>query len=144
VVAEDPREHGRRKTLNLGHTVGHAVELAAGYRIRHGEAVALGMVAECDIAERMGLAEPGTAARVRAACRAGRLPTALPAGITPDAVLAATRGDKKARGGRVEYALPARVGAMVEADGRWAVPVDDAVVLDVLAALRAPDAEAAP
>jgi 3-dehydroquinate synthase len=91
-----------------------------------------------------GLAEPGTAARVRAACRAGGLPTALPAGITPDAVLAATRGDKKARGGRVEYALPARVGAMVEADGRWAVPVDDAVVLDVLAALRAPDAEAAP
>jgi 3-dehydroquinate synthase len=144
VVAEDPREHGRRKTLNLGHTVGHAVELAAGYRIRHGEAVALGMVAECDIAERVGLAEPGTAARVRAACRAGGLPTALPAGITPDAVLAATRGDKKARGGRVEYALPARVGAMVEADGRWAVPVDDAVVLGVLAALRAPDAESAP
>jgi hypothetical protein len=83
VVAEDPREHGRRKTLNLGHTVGHAVELAAGYRIRHGEAVALGMVAECDIAERMGLAEPGTAARVRAACRAGRLPTALPPASPP-------------------------------------------------------------
>jgi hypothetical protein len=47
-------------------------------------------------------------------------------------VLAATRGDKKARAGRIEYALPSRVGAMVEADGRWALPVPDALVLSVL------------
>ncbi len=143
VVAEDPRERGRRKALNFGHTVGHAVESAGGYALRHGEAVAVGMVAESVIAERLGVARPGTAARVRAACLAGGLPVAPPPGLAPAAVLAATRSDKKARAGRVEYALPTHVGGMAAAGGRWAVPVDDAVVLDVLAALGADAAGAA-
>jgi 3-dehydroquinate synthase len=76
VVAEDPREHGRRKTLNLGHTVGHAVELAAGYRIRHGEAVALGHGRREPLAERLGVAAAGTADARAAACAAGGLPVA--------------------------------------------------------------------
>jgi 3-dehydroquinate synthase len=145
VVAEDPYERGRRKTLNFGHTLGHAVEHATGYALRHGECVALGMVLEAELAERLGVADAGTAARVRVACAAGRLPVALPDGLAPDAVLAATRSDKKATGGRVEYALPTRVGAMADADGRWSVPVPDALVLAVLrdaathrAALAAP------
>jgi 3-dehydroquinate synthase len=137
VVAEDLREHGRRKTLNFGHTVGHAVESAGGYALRHGEAVAVGMVAESVVAERMGVARAGTAARVRAACVAGGLPVAPPRGLDPEAVLAATRSDKKARAGRVEYALPADVGAMADAGGRWSVPVDDALVLEVLTSLAA-------
>jgi 3-dehydroquinate synthase len=137
VVAEDPREHGRRKTLNFGHTIGHAVESVGGYVLRHGEAVAVGMVAEGMLAERLGVAHAGTAARVRAACVAGRLPVTLPPGLDPASVLAATRSDKKARAGRVEYALPTHVGGMVEAGGRWAVPVDDALVLEVLTALAA-------
>ncbi len=135
VVADDPREHGRRKVLNFGHTVGHAVESAGGYALRHGEAVAVGMVAEAAIAERLGVARAGTAARVRAACAAGGLPVALPPGPAPAVVLAATRSDKKARAGRVEYALPTHVGGMAAADGRWAVPVDDGLVLEVLATL---------
>ncbi len=137
VVAADPFERGRRKALNFGHTVGHAVESAGGYALRHGEAVAVGMAAESLIAERMGVAGAGTAARVRAACAAGGLPVAPPPGLDPAAVLEATRSDKKARAGRVEYALPVRVGAMADAGGRWAVPVDDALVLDVLAELAA-------
>lgn len=143
-VAEDLTERGRRKTLNFGHTVGHAVEHASGYALRHGEAVALGMVVESRIAERLSVAESGTAARVRAACAAGGLPVALPAGLTPEVVLAATRGDKKARAGQVEYALPTRVGAMAAADGRWAMPVPDAVVLDALAEAAAGPAAAVP
>lgn len=132
VVAEDLREHGRRKTLNFGHTVGHAVESAGGYALRHGEAVAVGMVVESAIAERLGVAGAGTAARVRAACAAGDLPVAVPPGLTAEQILAATRSDKKARAGRVEYALPTAVGAMADAGGRWSVPVDDEVVLAVL------------
>jgi 3-dehydroquinate synthase len=138
VVAEDPRERGRRKTLNFGHTVGHAVESAGGYALRHGEAVAVGMVAEALLAERLGVAEGGTAERLRAACAAGGLPTALPDGLAPDTVLAATRGDKKARAGRVAYALPTRVGAMADAGGHWAIAADDADVLAVLEALADP------
>jgi 3-dehydroquinate synthase len=59
VIEEDPYEKGVRATLNLGHTVGHAVELVSQFHLRHGEAVAIGMVAEARLAERLGIAEPG-------------------------------------------------------------------------------------
>lgn len=134
VVAEDLTEQGRRKTLNFGHTLGHAVESTSGYALRHGEAVALGMVLESELAERLGIARAGTAGRVRAACAAGGLPVSLPGDLDPHVVLAATRGDKKARAGRVEYALPNAIGAMGAYAGRWATAVPDDAVLAVLTA----------
>lgn len=142
VVAADLTEQGRRKTLNFGHTLGHAVERASGYALRHGEAVALGMALESELAERLGVARAGTAARVRTACAAGGLPVTLPADLEPATVLAATRGDKKARAGRVEYALPGAVGTMAECGGRWTTPVPDDVVLAVLAESGAATREA--
>jgi 3-dehydroquinate synthase len=132
VVAADEREHGRRKILNFGHTLGHAIETASGYRLLHGEAIAIGMALESEIAERLGVAVAGTAMRVRAALTAGGLPVVVPLGIDPAQVLAATRSDKKARGGRVEYALPASIGAMAGAGSGWGLPVADDVVLGVL------------
>ena len=51
IIEDDPYEKGSRAALNLGHTVGHAVESVSGYRLRHGEAVAIGMVAEAKLAE---------------------------------------------------------------------------------------------
>ena len=132
VVAADEREHGRRKILNFGHTLGHAIETVSGYRLLHGEAVAIGMALESEIAERIGVAEAGTAMRVRAALTAGGLPVVVPLGIDPVEILAATRSDKKARGGRVEYALPAAVGRMAGAERGWGLAAEDAVVLDVL------------
>src|SRR5688500_3808123 len=133
VVREDPREGGLRKILNFGHTVGHAVEQLSGYALPHGEAVAIGMVVEAQAAELAGIAECGTSTRVREAVRRAGLPDARPAGIAPDAILAAARGDKKARAGTAEYALPRRIGAMAGADRGWAVPLDDAVLREALA-----------
>ena len=132
VVAADEREHGRRKILNFGHTLGHAIETASGYRLLHGEAVAIGMALESEIAERVGVAAEGTAVRVRSALTAAGLPVVVPLGIDPLQLLAATRSDKKARGGRVEYALPASIGTMAGADSGWGLAVPDDVVLDVL------------
>lgn len=133
VVTRDEREGGIRKTLNFGHTIGHAVELCSDYTLLHGDAVAIGMVCECLIAERLGVAEKGTAARVREVVRRAGLPDAHPASQDPDAIVAATRTDKKARGGMVEYALPSRVGAMAGAERGWSVPVSEDLVRDVLA-----------
>lgn len=133
VVARDEREAGVRKVLNFGHTLGHAVELLAEYRMLHGEAVAIGMVLEAALGERIGVSAPGTAAAVRDAVLAAGLPTAIPAGQSADALLLATRADKKARQGQVEYALPARVGAMAGEERGWGIPVSDADVLAVLA-----------
>ena len=132
VVRRDEREGGVRKTLNFGHTIGHAIELRSEYRMLHGEAVAVGMVLESRVAERLGVAEPGTSDRVLQAIERSGLPASRPANQTPDEILSATRGDKKARGGVVEYALPVRIGAMAGADQGWSVAVADDIVLEVL------------
>jgi 3-dehydroquinate synthase len=132
VVTRDEREAGLRKTLNFGHTLGHAIELCGNYETLHGEAVAAGMVLESALAERAAVAEPGTLARVRDAVSAAGLPTHRPRAHHPAQLLAATRSDKKARGGVVEYALPRRVGAMACAERGWSCPVSDHLVLEVL------------
>ena len=132
VVRRDEREGGVRKTLNFGHTIGHAVELCSDFAMLHGEAVAIGMVYEARLAEQLGIAEAGTAARVRDANAAAGLPVARPREITAERIVVATRGDKKARAGQVEYALPVRVGAMTAAGGTWSVPVAESAVSDVL------------
>jgi 3-dehydroquinate synthase len=132
VVTRDERESGLRKTLNFGHTLGHAIEVCANYQMLHGEAVAAGMVLEADLAERAGIAEGGTRDRIRDALRAAGLPVTRPPTQQPAQLLAATRTDKKARGGVVEYALPRRVGAMAGAERGWGCPVSDDLVLDVL------------
>jgi 3-dehydroquinate synthase len=132
VVAADEKEGGIRKILNFGHTIGHAVELLSGYALLHGECVAIGMVAEARLATALGLADATLAPTIIDGLRAVGLPVALPAGMALDAVLAATRSDKKARAGAVEYALPSRIGAMAGGDRGWGIPAPDAAVLDAL------------
>ena len=99
VVAADEREGGLRAVLNYGHTLGHALERMAGFQgLRHGEAVALGMVFAARVAEATGLAEEGlVAGHVRVLGALG-LPTTLRA-LDPEAVLAAMATDKKHLGG---------------------------------------------
>ena len=132
VVRRDEREGGVRKTLNFGHTLGHAIEALSGYSLLHGEAVAIGMVLESDIAERLGLAAPGTAQRVHDAVERLTLPHRKPADQSAERILAATRSDKKARAGEVEYALPSRIGAMAGAESGYGVRVPDDIVREVL------------
>lgn len=131
IVARDERESGLRKILNFGHTIGHAIEAAMAYGVLHGEAVAMGLVTEARLAENLGVATKGTARVIERTCRAAGLPTAIP-GIDPQTILGFTRSDKKARTGRVEYALPVKIGEMAGGDRGWAIPVEDDVVLTAL------------
>jgi 3-dehydroquinate synthase len=131
IVARDEREAGLRRVLNFGHTIAHAIEAATDFGTLHGQAVAIGLVAEARLAEHIGIASNGTARVIERACRAAGLPTSLPA-IPIDTILGYTRSDKKARGGRVEYALPKRIGEMAGEEHGWTVPVDDSVVREVL------------
>lgn len=133
IVRRDEREGGVRKILNFGHTLGHAIEAESGYRLLHGEAVAIGMVLESTLAERLGIAEAGTAARIRGAVERAGLPATRPAALAPERILAATRSDKKARRGTAEYALPLRIGAMAGEQAAWGIPVADEEVRAVLA-----------
>jgi 3-dehydroquinate synthase len=131
VVTRDEKESGVRKVLNFGHTIGHAIESASEYSLLHGEAVAIGMTLEARLAERIGIASHETAARIQSSLRAIGLPTSMPA-LDPAAVLEATRSDKKARSGKVEYALPRTIGRMAGESSDWSMPVDDADVRAVL------------
>ncbi|MFZ6031252.1 MAG: 3-dehydroquinate synthase [Chloroflexota bacterium] len=115
IIQEDPYEKARRQALNLGHTIGHAVELVSGFRIRHGEAVAIGMVAEARLAEKMGLADPDEflAMRIASVCQAAGLPTEIPPELDHQAIRRAIQQDKKKAGGKVKYALPAAIGRVI-------------------------------
>ena len=132
IVASDEREHGLRRVLNFGHTLGHGIEAASGYSLLHGEAVAIGMCAEASAAERGGIAEAGTAEAIRGAvCRAG-LPTVLPLDVSAKKVLQLARADKKKRSGEVEYALPEGIGRMAGGDRGWTLPLPDDLVEEAL------------
>jgi 3-dehydroquinate synthase len=112
VVAQDEREEtGLRAVLNFGHTIGHAIEAVAGYggAFPHGEAVAVGMVVESRLAERLGWVEPEVTARLVGLLGRFGLPTAAP-GLDPSALLAAMSRDKKNQGGRIRFVLPRRIG----------------------------------
>ena len=117
VVAQDERDAGIRQTLNLGHTVGHAVETVTGYgRYRHGEAVGLGLLAALTLSE-LGVLRD----EVSELLAAHGLPTALDPAIDREAVVAAVQRDKKRRGGRVGFVLldgpgEARTGCAVSDD----------------------------
>ncbi|RIK44057.1 MAG: 3-dehydroquinate synthase [Chloroflexi bacterium] len=109
VVRADPQERGLRMILNFGHTAGHAIE-ADGYRYRHGEAVALGMLVAAAIAERMGAVPAGWGRRLeRLLVRAG-LPTRLEGDSAE--ILAAMTRDKKAVEGKLTWILPVEAGGV--------------------------------
>jgi 3-dehydroquinate synthase len=113
VVAEDERDTtGRRALLNYGHTVGHALEAAARFRaLRHGEAVAIGIVAASRLAAALGILAAGDAARQEALIRRLGLPTRVPPGTSLAAVLAAIGRDKKVSRGRPAFVLTPQVGS---------------------------------
>jgi 3-dehydroquinate synthase len=134
VVAADEREGGLRKILNFGHTIGHAVEQLMQYQVPHGACVAFGMLIETRIAVAMGICDPSLEPRLHAAIERFGLPTSVPGILTPELIVEATAGDKKSRGGVVEYALPARCGAMAGAERGYGLPVSPDVAI---AALRA-------
>jgi 3-dehydroquinate synthase len=131
VVLRDEREGGLRQILNFGHTIAHAVELATKFRVLHGNAVSVGMVAEARIAERIGVAESGTSKQIADVCALAGLPTTLPK-LSVSGLLKLTHGDKKARAGKAAYAMPKRIGEMAGADSGWAMPVEDTIVREVL------------
>jgi 3-dehydroquinate synthase len=114
VVSRDEREEtGLRAVLNFGHTIGHAIEAVAGSggasSFQHGEAVAVGMVAESRLAHRLGWIGPDVVDRVARLLERFGLPTTAP-GLDPEGLLQAMGLDKKNRDGRIRFVLPRSIG----------------------------------
>lgn len=112
VVEEDPREQGVRATLNLGHTIGHAIEKLMDFQLLHGECVALGTVAAAYLSWKKGYISREDYLSVRNAEKTFGIPVSLP-GISPEAVLRATKSDKKMEQGRIRFILLRPLGCAV-------------------------------
>ena len=114
VVMKDERETGLREVLNLGHTVGRAIETLSGYRLLHGEAVAIGLSAACALSGYMGFMTHEEAGRVRALLKRAGLPTGIPGYIDREALVMKLYTDKKVRDGRLRFVIPKGIGEVVE------------------------------
>src|SRR5204862_6518664 len=130
VVAADEREEtGRRAVLNYGHTLAHALETAGGYDLRHGEAVAIGLVFAAELAHRLGRIDEVRVAEHRKVVAGYELPVALPPGVEPGRVVELMARDKKKVADGLTFVLDGPAG--VEP-----VPgVDEAVVESTLEAM---------
>jgi shikimate kinase/3-dehydroquinate synthase len=110
VIEEDPYEKGFRSALNLGHTVGHAVELVSKFNLRHGESIAIGMMAEARYSAQIGLADKSVVEAIEATLKNLGLPTQIPDEMPREEIIKAMRVDKKKNAKSIRFALPVEIG----------------------------------
>jgi shikimate kinase / 3-dehydroquinate synthase len=131
VVEDDPYEQGRRAVLNLGHTFAHAIEQVSGYAVRHGDAVAIGLVAAARLSARLeecALSLPGL---VEDVLRHLGLPTRIPQMLDPVTLYAAMSNDKKKQAGQLRFVVIRDVGDVFVRGG-----IPETAVLETLAEMR--------
>lgn len=115
VVEKDEKETGLRAILNYGHTVGHAVEAVSGFALKHGHAIAIGMVAAARIADRMGILDRNEVDRLKALITEAGLPVKMP-DLDVDAVMEAMKHDKKVRQDKLRFVLLKSIGHVFVTD----------------------------
>ncbi len=110
IIQEDPYEQGRRAVLNFGHTFANAIEHLSHHKVRHGEAVAIGMVIATRLSVDLGYCEPGLLVRVENVLKSALLPTKIPYQLIATDILRAMRSDKKKKAGKLRYILIKDIG----------------------------------
>ena len=114
IVQADEKESGERRVLNLGHTVGHALEKLTGFRMRHGDCVATGMVVAATLSHRLGKLQIEDLQRLESICEIWGMPTRIPASIGSEAIVEAIRTDKKRIGQKLHFIIPVRIGKVIQ------------------------------
>lgn len=136
VVEKDEKESGLRETLNLGHTVGRAVETVSGYRLLHGEAVSIGMAAQVRLSVKLGYMSEEEAKEVINLLEMAGLPTAVPDYIDREELVKKLYTDKKVRDGKLRFVLQKGIGEIVVfEDGAYATPVSEETAREIIMAL---------
>jgi 3-dehydroquinate synthase len=128
VVEADPYEKNQRRMLNYGHTIGHAVEAASDYRLLHGQAVAVGIIAAGLIEIEMGLSQPGRLDRIRRIFEKIGVPVKVPASIDENRLIDLLKYDKKAVDKWPRFVLITRLGQVYHPQGQYAVEVGRDIV----------------
>jgi 3-dehydroquinate synthase len=132
IVQEDPFDAGPRQVLNLGHTFAHAIEQVSGNSVRHGEAVAMGLVAAAALSARLGHCSTTLPDRVESVVADAGLPVRIPATVDPRRLIEAMGRDKKKTEGRIRFVLLRDIGDVFVAD-----TVKESDVLETLKDLSA-------
>ena len=132
VVEADPTEKNKRRMLNYGHTIGHAIETASGYQLLHGEAVAIGIITAGLIEIEMGLGDKNRLVRVRNLLIDLGLPVEIPKNINKSILLDLIKRDKKTINQWPNVVLIDRIGNVHKQEGQWAVSVGQDVIETVL------------
>ncbi len=127
IVVRDPLERGERVKLNLGHTFGHALETLSRFQMRHGDAVAIGLVCASRLSARLGECAPILPIRIEALLRHLGLSTQIPGVFSANSIMAEMQADKKRVGKRLRFVLPRIPGDVVIRD-----TIDQQDVLAVL------------
>jgi 3-dehydroquinate synthase len=128
VVEADPNEQNKRRILNYGHTIGHAVEAASNFELLHGEAVAVGIIAAGLLEEQMQLSEPDRLHRIRCILEKLGVPVKLPANMVEENLIDLIKRDKKAVNKWPRFVLISKIGQVYRRDGQYAVEVAPEVV----------------
>jgi 3-dehydroquinate synthase len=132
IVEQDEKEQGKRRLLNLGHTVGHALESLSHYAIAHGEAVAIGLLVESWLAVQMGHLQQSSFDRIRSILEAYALSLKLPARFSPSSLLNTMKLDKKSIKGRPRFVILDEIGSPLEYAGAYCTSVDETLIKDAL------------
>lgn len=114
VVMIDEKEQGLREILNLGHTVGRAIETVSDYKLSHGEAVSIGMMAQAKMGYKLGYCTKEDVSRVEALLQKAKLPVSIPEWIDKEALVKKLYTDKKVRGGKLRFVFQKGIGKMVQ------------------------------
>lgn len=133
VVMKDERESGLREILNLGHTVGRAIETVSDYKLLHGEALGIGMAAEALLSARLGYMSEEQANRVIELYNRAGLPTQIPDYIDRETLVKKLYTDKKVRDGKLRFVLQKGIGDVVEfAPGVYARPIEEELAREII------------
>lgn len=133
VVMKDERESGLREVLNLGHTVGRAIETVSDYRLLHGEALSIGMVAQVTLAHKLGYVTEEEKQRVISLLEKAQLPITIPEYIDKEALVQKLYTDKKVKKGQLRFVVQKGIGSVVEfEEGVFATPIKEEVAREII------------
>lgn len=131
IVEEDDQERGKRRLLNFGHTIGHALEKLSNYTLLHGEAVAIGLRVESYLSLLHGGINPEIFARIEAILRRYQLPLQLPFQDLPS-IRNAMALDKKSQRGSPRFVMIREIGCPLEFEGEYCTAVEDSMIMQAL------------
>ena len=139
VVMKDERESGLREILNLGHTVGRAIETVSDYKLLHGEALSIGMIAQAQLSSTLGYMSDEEVKRVTELYERAGLPTKIPDYIDREALVKKLYTDKKVRDGKLRFVIQKGIGDIVEfAPGVYAKPISEDLAREIIMEIYCP------